>query len=664
MSGERAPFGSWRSPITAASIVAGATTITEVVVDGHADDSPVWFAESRPAERGRTALLRIDETGAIREITPPGANVRSRVHEYGGGAWWVQHGTLVYVELADQQLRLVHTDGVDGPTGGASEPVMLTADARDRYADLRLSADGAWVLAVRERHDPAAPEPANELVAVRADGSGEVRVLVSGPDFVASPRLSPDGARLAWVQWFHPNMPWDSTELWVATFADGVIHGARCVARDAALVQPEWAPDGVLHVISDASGWWRIVRLDGAGGTERTSGARDWGRPPWVFGESTYAFRPDGSLVTLADVDAALTEVTCVRTRGANVVAAGATWATETQVVQIDPAGSVTQLRPPRGLGLEPGFFPPPEHLSFATGDGAVAHAWLYAPANPAYTEPTRARRPGDTEPTRARRPGDTEPTRARRPGDTGPEGERPPLIVMAHGGPTAAVPRALRLPVRFWTSRGFAVVEVDYRGSTGYGREYRQALDGQWGIADVEDCVAVARTLSQRGDVDPDRLCIRGGSAGGYTVLCALVFHDVFAVGASHYGIADLEALATDTHKFESRYLDRLVGPYPAARDVYVARSPIHHTERLATPTIVLQGLDDRVVPPNQAEVLVAALAAKHVPHAYVAFAGEGHGFRQAPNMIAALEAELSFYGQMLGFEPADPLTPVPVRR
>lgn len=628
---ERAPFGSWRSPITAASIVGGAASISEVVVDDATPGRPVWFAENRPAEGGRTAVLRRAVDGTVREVTPPGANVRSRVHEYGGGAWWARRDRLVYVELADQQLRTVAADGT---------AQLLTTDARDRYADLRITDDERWVLAVRERHDPDAPEAINEVVAVALDGSGGAHVLASGADFVSNPRLSPDGAHLAWLQWHHPDMPWDRTELWVADFdtATGTTTDARCLARGAALVQPEWSPDGELHVITDASGWWRIVRV--RDGLERTSAAsaapdRDLGEPPWVFGGSTYAFRADGSLVTLADVERTLSDTSCIRARGDSIVAAGATWTHETQVVEIAGDGAVLLLRAPRDHGLDAAFCTPPEQITFATGDGtdpaAVAHGWYYAPANPGFA---------------------------------GPEGERPPLIVMAHGGPTSAAQTSLRLQTRYWTSRGFAVVDVDYRGSTGFGRAYRQALDGQWGIADVEDCVAAARFLAARGDVDPAKLLIRGGSAGGFTVLCALTFHEVFSAGASHYGVADLEALATDTHKFESRYLDRLVGPWPEARAVYDARSPIHHTDRLRTPLIVLQGLDDRVVPPNQAEMMVDALAAKGVPHAYVAFAGEGHGFRKAENIVAALEAELSFYAQMLDFTPADPIAPVPIRR
>jgi dipeptidyl aminopeptidase/acylaminoacyl peptidase len=616
---ERAPYGTWRSPITAASIVGGASTIAEVVVDGTTDDAPVWFSEARPAERGRVAIMRANDDGTADEITPPDASARTRVHEYGGGAWWVQNNRLYYGDLADQQLRVVAPD----------QPVrLLTFDQRDRYADLRVSPDDQWLVCVRERHEPDT-EATNAIVALALDESGVVNVLAGEADFVSNPRISPDGTRLAWIQWFHPNMPWDSTELWVAAFSAGTISEPQCLARDAALLQPEWSPDGALHVVSDRSGWWSIERV--ADGAVLAGGARDWGEPPWVFGMSTYAFRSDGSLVTLADVETVLSDVTCLRTRGSLVVAAGATWTHETQVVELAVDGSSRQLRAPRDHHLDPEFCAPPEHITFATGDGAAtAHAWFYAPANPAFA---------------------------------GPEGERPPLIVMAHGGPTSAAQTSLRLQTRYWTSRGFAVVDVDYRGSTGYGRAYRRALDAKWGIADVEDCVAAAQFLAARGDVDAQQLFIRGGSAGGYTVLCACTFHHVFAAGASHYGVADLEALATDTHKFESRYLDRLVGPYPEARELYVERSPIHHTDLLGTPMIVLQGLDDLVVPPNQAEMLVAALEAKGVPHAYVAFAGEGHGFRKAENIIAALEAELSFYGQMSGFVPADPIAPVPIR-
>ena len=474
------------------------------------------------------------------------------------------------------------------------------------------------------------------------DGSLEIRTLVNGADFVACPRPSPDGTLLAWIQWHHPDMPWDGTELWLAELGDGAIRNPRRLAggRDESLQQPEWSPSGRLHVVSDRSGWWNVYDVEPADGTLRSvrAGAFDVGGPMWVFGLSSYAFTTDAhgteTVVIDHDVLDVASDPTCLRGHGDRVVIAGASWEHETQVVERDADGSVTVLRAARDLGLDPAIVPAPELITFPTPtahDRHVAHALFYRPANPGFT---------------------------------GRPGERPPLLVLLHGGPTGAARRSLHLPVRFWTSRGFAVVDVDHRGSSGYGRAYRHALDGRWGISDVDDAVAATRFLVERGDVDPERLLIRGGSAGGYTVLCALTFHDVFSAGASHYGIADLEALARDTHKFEARYLDRLVGPYPERRDIYVERSPIHHTERLRAPMIVLQGTDDQVVPQNQAEMMVRALQANGVPHAYLLFAGEGHGFRRSENIIRALEAELSFYAQLFGFTPADPIDPVPIRR
>jgi dipeptidyl aminopeptidase/acylaminoacyl peptidase len=631
MTATRATFGSWRSPITAASITEGAAGVGEVVVDG--DD--IWWSESRPTERGRNALMRRAADGTIAEVTPPDVNVRTRVHEYGGGAWWVQDGVLVYAELVWPPLAKL----VDG------RQTILVQEAGVRFADGRLSADGRWYLAVRETLPAggAGGEAVNDLVAVATDGSGRTHILTSGADFYSSPRLSPDGRTLAWIQWHHPNMPWDHTQLWVGTFAGGEVHGARCVAGGGAggaeaLMQPEWAPSGELHVLSDRNDWWNLYRVPlggGAAGTDLVpvrTGDFDIGGPQWVFGLPAYAFRADGSVVVDADVRSVISDPTCLRAHGDSIVVAGASWAHESHIVEISRDGTVTMIRPARDLGLDDAFFAPPEAITFPTGGGAAtAHALFYRPANPDFD---------------------------------GPEGERPPLVVVVHGGPTAAARRSLHLPLRYWTSRGFAVADVDYRGSSGYGRPYRRALDGQWGVADVEDCVAAARFLAERGDVDPDRLLIRGSSAGGFTVLAALAFHDAFAAGASLYGVTDLEALALDTHKFESRYLDALVGPYPDARDVYLARSPIHHTDRLDVPMIILQGGEDLIVPRDQAERMTAALGAKGVPYAYVLFPNEGHGFRQAPNIVTALEAELSFYAQLFGFSPADAIEPVTIHR
>ena len=647
------PYGEWPSPVTAASLVQGAAGISEVIAD------PVrpwllWWAESRPDEGGRTAVMRCDlPSNDTQEVTSEGANVRTRVHEYGGGAWWPHDGSLYYVEFADQRLRRLDAPG--------DEPVLLTAEPPEprewRYADGRVTPDGRWSVCVRERHDTGG-EPANELVAVAADGSQQVETLWSGADFVMTPRVSGDGSMLAWISWNHPNMGWDATRLHVHRLGDGELGEELMVLGrqgDRSLCEPGWDPGTAgsaprLMVCSDHDDWWGLYEVDlGAGDLMPVVvGEFDVATPPWVFGMQRWAAAggtvaaaagmPSGDQIvvdgrSVAVADSSISSLTIGRDGpdGAPVLAyAGAGYRHETEVaaLSIDSGGRHERgaVRPARDLGLDPGLLVEPEAITFPTGPGgaAVAHALYYPPANPACA---------------------------------GPPGERPPLLVMAHGGPTSAARRQLQLGIAYWTSRGIAVVDVDYRGSTGYGRRYRRALDGAWGVADVEDCVAAARFLADRGDADPERLMIRGGSAGGFTVLASLALHDVFAAGASRYGVADLEALAADTHKFESRYLDRLVGPYPEARDTYRARSPINHLDGFDAPMIVLQGDQDEIVPPAQSEMIVEALEAKGVPVAYLLFEGEQHGFRNADNIVAALEAELAFFGRILGFTPADDL-------
>ena len=630
--------------------MAGVAGISEVIAD------PVkpwllWWAESRPDEGGRTAVMCCDlRGGEPLEVTPAGANVRTLVHEYGGGSWWPHDGSLYYVEFGDQRLRRIDEPGAD--------PVLLTAEPPEprawRYADGRVTPDGRWCVCVRERHGTGG-EPANELVAVAADGSQRVETLWAGSDFVMTPRVSPDGSLLAWIAWDHPNMPWDATRLHVHQLGDGRL-GAEVLVLgaggDRSLCEPGWDPgDGVarLLVCSDHEDWWGLYEagLDGGDLVPVVTGTFDVATPPWVFGMQRWAAAGDGIVAVagmasgdqivvdgghIAAVDSSVSSVTIARSApgGEEVLAyAGAGYRHETEVVALSFGGDRGRrrvVRPARELGLDPGLLVEPEAITFPTGpDGAaIAHALYYPPANPACA---------------------------------GPPGELPPLLVQAHGGPTAAARRQLQLPIAYWTSRGIAVVDVDYRGSTGYGRRYRQALDRAWGVVDVEDCVAAAQFLADRGDVDPQRLLIRGGSAGGFTVLAALALHDVFAAGASRYGVADLEALAADTHKFESRYLDRLIGPYPEVRDTYLARSPINHLDGFDAPMIVLQGDEDEIVPPSQSEMVVDALKAKGVPVAYLLFEGEQHGFRQAANIVTALEAELGFFGRILGFTPADDL-------
>ncbi|WP_138760688.1 S9 family peptidase [Modestobacter altitudinis] len=625
------PYGSWPTPITSELVVRAAARLGEVVVDG--DD--VWWAEGRPSEGGRTALVRRRPDGTTTDLLPPPWNARTRVHEYGGAAWTVAGGTVWFTDYADQRLYRVDP--------GSSEAVAVTpapaVPSGVRFAD--LSADGDGVLAVRETHTASgsSAEVVHEVVWIAADG--DVEVLVSGPDFVSDPRRAPDGVTLSWLQWDHPNMPWDTAQL-VVRAADGTEH-VLAGGPGRSVVQPVWGADLSLWWFDDRTDVWSLHRRRPHGEVELVLDVgRDIAGPQWVFGQSRFALLPDGRVVVAygrdgADRLAVLTpdgEVRelpsehavfgQVRAAGDAVVCVAGGPASEPVVLRVALDGAAEVLRPARELGVDPAWFSRPEHVTFPTDprDSGVgeAHALVYPPTNPQVT---------------------------------GPDDERPPLLVLVHGGPTSAARSVLDLGVQYWTSRGFTVADVDYRGSTGYGRRFRDALQGRWGITDLDDVVACAQWLAEQGRVDPARLAIRGGSAGGYTTLAALTFRPgVFAAGASHYGVADLAALAADTHSFESRYLDGLIAPWPSGADVYAARSPIHHTDALDTPLAVFQGDEDRVVPPEQAEMMVAALRAKGVPHAYVLFAGEQHGFRKAENIRAALDGELSFYAQVLGFE------------
>ena len=661
MSNELA-YGSWPSPITADLVVAGAVGLGECRVG----DNDVWWSESRPEQAGRIAVVRHRLGGDPVEVFGEEFSARTRVHEYGGGAWWLHDDTLFFANGSDQRLYRVDPDT---EPGRFNLPVPLTPEPSepmgDRYADGTLTSDGRWIVCVRERH--AGGEVHNQLVAIEAQAGGEPVVVVSGADFVAAPRVSPDGLHLCWLQWNHPDMPWDGTELWVGELAtaDGCqVSAARLVAggRDESITQPEWHPDGSLWFVSDESDWWNLRRIGADSalkGTPAPIGViqGEIGTPAWVFGQRRYAFLPDGRVAVayaaegidhlaviaaaadnqgdhaVVDIDTPFTTLSslCTYGHGIAMIAGAPTSEPVVAVADLPPHGEPTVgvLHPARDLGLGPAWFSAPEPLEVVTTGGATTYAVFYPPNHP------EAHGPADAA---------------------------PPLVVMIHGGPTSAARPQLSLALQFWTSRGFAVADVNYRGSTGYGRAYRRQLNGAWGQADVDDCVAVADHLVAEGRVDPLRLAIRGGSAGGFTALCALTFHDRFAAGASLYGVADLEALARDTHKFESRYLDSLVGPYPEQRDRYVERSPIHHVDRLDRPVIVLQGLEDEVVPPAQSEMIVAALRDKGVPVAYVEFEGEQHGFRQAANIRRALEAELYFYGSVFGFEPWDTIDPVPI--
>jgi dipeptidyl aminopeptidase/acylaminoacyl peptidase len=648
---EVAPYGSWRSSITIDALLERRVFASEPRFDR---DAICWH-EGRPGEGGRGVVVRAKPDGDFEDLTPPGSNVRDGVHEYGGGAWAVHDGVVYFSEFADGRLYRTLPRTTAGDDGPGAEPITL--EGALRYADITVDAARSRLICVREDHRGGGV-PVNEIVAVPLGAPGsppaEPMVLVTGADFYGPVRLSPDGSRLAWLTWALPDMPWDGSELLLADLdAAGMPLAPHTVAgsREESIAEPSWSPDGRLHFVSDRSDWWNIYRLEADGSIAALAPVEaESAGPQWVFGLASYGFADDGSIVAAvqaAGVDRLIrisgaapsatiplpyTEIGYVAASGSDVVLLASSPTEPTQVVRLDlERGALTVLRRTSGTVFPAGEVSMPRHLEFPTEGGRTAHALYYLPHNAAFAAPS---------------------------------GERPPLRVISHGGPTTAAGGGFRGVTQFFTSRGIAVVDVDYGGSTGYGRAYRSRLDGQWGVVDVDDCINAARYLIARGEVDPQRVVVEGGSAGGYTTLAALAFRDFFSAGVSYFGIGDLTGFDMDTHKFESRYTERLVGPWPETKELWLARSPILHVERMAAPMLILQGLDDKVVPPSQAEQIVAALAAKGVPYAYLAFAGEGHGFRKAENIRRSYEAELSFYGQVFGFEPADAIEPIELIR
>jgi dipeptidyl aminopeptidase/acylaminoacyl peptidase len=643
------PYGTWPSPLSVEIAVSAARSLREPRYDG----VDLYWIESRPDEGGRSVVMTRQPDGGVADVTAAPFDARTRVHEYGGGSYAVSGGILVFSNFEDGRLYLKRW-------GEAPEP--LTPEGALRYADLEIDRGRSQVLCVLEDHREEGAEPSNSLVAVSLT-DGQQRTLVDGADFFSHPRLDPDGQRMAWLCWNRPDMPWDSTELWVGTvMEDGTLEGGHRVAggNGESIAQPAWAPDGSLLFASDRTGWWNLYRwregLDWMGATEPASidalapMEAEFAGPQWVFGRSWFACLPDGRIAAVANRDGLRrlllisedqpprqvplpwTELGDVVSSGRFVAAVAASPTEPAAVVSFDPDAAQPQVvRRSSELPLPADHVSGPESIQFPSANGRTAHALLYRPRNP---------------------------------GEVAPPGELPPLLVISHGGPTSQTTTQFSPTIQFFTTRGFAVVDVDYGGSSGYGRAYREQLNGRWGIVDLEDCTNAARWLVAQGLVDGARLAIRGGSAGGYTTLCALCFTDLFACGVSSFGVGDLEALARDTHKFESRYLDHLVAPYPAGVEVYRSRSPIHFADRIRCPVLVLQGADDHVVPKAQADLLVQALERSGTPCAYLLFQGEGHGFRRAENLQRALEAELSFYGQVLGFTPADALPPLEVER
>ena len=643
---QTASYGTWKSPITSDLIVAGTIRLGEIRLDGE----DVYWLEGRPTEGGRYVVVKRSPDGTTTDITPSEFNVRTRVHEYGGGAYIVYDGTIYFSNFSDQRLYK-QAPGVF--------PEPLTPEMAYRYADAVIDDGRDRLICVREDHTGDG-EAVNTIVAVpliggEGSGGNGGTVMVSGASFYASPRLSPDGLKLAWICWNHPDMPWDGTELWVAdVMPDGSLNNSQKIAGSPteSIFQPEWSPDGVLYFVSDRTNWWNLYRWNPDLSEDiepLCSKDAEFGLPQWIFTMSTYGFESADALIctyieggmqqvarlhtktlALTPVGLPYSSIGGLRVNG-TIAAFGAGSPTKPgAIATLDLASeAIEELRYSSTVEVDEEYLSIPKVIEFPTTNGLTAYGFYYPPTNKDYTAP---------------------------------DDETPPLLVKIHGGPTASTSATFDLRIQYWTSRGIAILDVNYGGSTGYGREYRERLKGQWGIVDVDDCVNGATYLVQQGKADGDRLMIDGGSAGGYTTLAALAFRDTFKAGASYYGVSDAEALAKDTHKFESRYLDSLIGAYPQQKALYVERSPIHFTDQLSCPVIFFQGDEDKIVPPNQAEMMVDVLKAKGLPVAYVLFEGEQHGFRKAENIKRALDAELYFYSRVFGFELAEAIDPVEI--
>jgi dipeptidyl aminopeptidase/acylaminoacyl peptidase len=632
-----APYGSWVSPISVDQLTATSIGLSAVQIDGQY----VYWLESRAAEGGRASLWRRLITGGEPvEVTPAPAYVRNRVHEYGGGEYHVSDGTVVYSEFSDGRLYAVR---------GAAAPEPITPAGAFRFGDIRVHPDRGLVLAVREDHSSGG-EPANTIVALDLDGPNPDggAVLRAGADFYSTPELSTSGV-LAWTQWNHPNMPWDSTTIMVGALNGRTIMNSQAVAGGPleSALQPRWLGEKLIFV-SDRTNWWNLYLWNEGDVRPLCATEAEFCEPQWVLGQRPYAIIDDDhllcsingsgeeSIAVLRMSDGTLEQISPPGTAAASLDAGGRNAAAVLDYPD-RPAGLAlhdldqsdwTVVRSSSAMIMDAASISVARRVSWAGEQGTV-YGYFYPPINGSYNAPA----------------------------DT-----LPPLITLSHGGPTGFAGADFKIAYQFWTSRGFAILDVNYSGSSGFGRTYRDRLKGRWGISDVQDCVAGAVSMGAQGLADPARLVIRGGSAGGFTTLAALTTTSVFAAGISLFGIADLEAMATDTHKFEARYLDGLVGPYPQDRARYVERSPINHLDQLAAPILLLQGTDDKVVLPDQAEMMADAARQKGLPVAMIMFEGEGHGFRKAETIKAATEAQIYFLGRILGFQPADQVPPIPI--
>ncbi len=638
MSQKMGSYGSWKSPITSDRITSGVLGLGQVELD----EGDIYWMEMRPSEAGRYVLVKRSPNGKIRDVNPQPYNARTRVHEYGGGAYKVNQGTIYFTNFIDQRLYKIKL---------GSDPIPITPEAELRYADLAFDNQRGRMFCVREDHRMKGSEASNTIVNMGLGGE-ETQIVVSGNDFYSSPRVSPDCNHLAWLTWNHPNMPWDETELWMGKITiDGVIEESEKVAggQNESVLQPVWSPGGVLHFISDKSNWWNIYRLSYGEVENVFEKDAEFAVPHWVFAMSNYGFESENSLVCsftekgtwnvarldtekgeLEIIKAPYSSISNLKISNGYAVFIGGSPREAPSIVKLNLSSYQYEvLKKSSDIPVDINYLSIPEAIKFPTEKGLIAHALFYKPWNKDYIAPNS---------------------------------ELPPLLVFIHGGPTGAASSTLSWMIQFWTSRGFAIVDVNYGGSTGYGRKYRERLNGQWGVVDIDDCVNAAKYLVETGLVDKEKLAIRGGSAGGYTTINALTFRDIFKAGASYYGISDLGVFVGDTHKFESRYLDSLIGPYPEREDLYHNRSAINFLNNIKAPMILFQGLEDKIVPPNQSELIVEALKKKGNPVAYLPFEGEQHGFRQAKNIKRSLEAELYFYSKIFGFELADDIDPVEI--
>ena len=622
--------------MTADLIVGGSIGLGGVLADGE----DLYWTELRPTEDGRIVIVRRDAKGAIADMTTGAFNARTRVHEYGGGAFVPSQGEVWFSHFPDQRL---YRQGV----GTAPRPITEAVDKR--YADAVVDRRRGLLFAVREDHTDSSREAVNTIVRMQLGGEDE-SIVVEGHDFYSNPRMSPDGRSLAWLAWNHPHLPWDGTELWLADLdGSGAPREVRLVSGggEDAIYQPEWSPEGVLHFVSDRSGWWNLYRLENDRAVALAPLEAEFGSPLWTLRQSNYAFTANGRLVAVANgsgstglgivekggfrrLETGYTAFSSLTTIGETVYCVAAAPDKPPAVVGIPLDGGAPEIvRLCLHFDVDPRYVSWPELIEFPTEGGRTAHAIYYPPTNPDYEAPP---------------------------------GEKPPLVVHSHGGPTSAYSTSFNLHTQFYASRGIAIIEVNYGGSTGYGTEYRRRLNGQWGVVDVDDCVNAARYLVDRGLADERHVAVSGGSAGGYTTLAALTMRNYFKAGANHFGLSDLVPFAKDTHKFESRYLDSLIGPFPEREDLYRERSPLTHIDNLHCPLIVFQGLEDKVVPPNQSELIVEAARRKGLTVAYLAFEGEQHGFRQAKNIKRTLEGELYFYSQVFDFALGEEVEPVAI--